>query len=66
MLRAAGAIADYRIVRLQDQLLVQVLPGDALMDPQELRRFVSEMLGSDIKVDQLAVVEAETPSVRSH
>ena len=65
MLRAAGAIADYRIVRLQDQLLVQVLPGDALMDPQELRRFVSEMLGSDIK-DQLAVVEAETPSVRSH
>ena len=53
-------------MRLQDQLLVQVLPGDALMDPQELRRFVSEMLGSDIKADQLAVVEAETPSVRSH
>jgi hypothetical protein len=59
MLRAAGAIGDYQIIDLGDQFAVQVCPGDGLMAGVELQRFVAEMLGSDIKPEQILLESAE-------
>jgi hypothetical protein len=59
ILRASGAIGDYRIIDLGDQFKVQVSPGDSLMAGVELQWFVAEMLGSDIKPEQILVESAE-------
>jgi hypothetical protein len=66
ILRAAGAIADYRIMRLRESYAVQVFPGDTLMAGEELHQFVAEMLGSDIKAEHIAVVTAADQPSRSH
>ena len=50
ILRAAGAIADYRIVQSSGPLCVQVRPGDSLTG-EELRQFVVSMLGTDVTPD---------------
>jgi hypothetical protein len=59
ILRAAGAIGDYRIIQFRDQFGVEVSPGDSLMMGEELQRFVVEMLGSDIKPEQIRIRSAE-------
>jgi hypothetical protein len=55
ILRAAGAISDYRIVHSSGRLSVQVRPGDSLMG-EELRQFVGDMIEADLMTEQISVV----------
>lgn len=56
ILRAAGAIADYRVVSSSGRSVVQVSPGDSLAG-DELRTFIAEMMGADLARDQITVVD---------
>jgi hypothetical protein len=64
ILRAAGAIADYRIIGLRNHFAVHVFPGDSLME--ELHQFVVDTLGSDIKAEHITVMAAPDEPNKSH
>ena len=55
IMRAAGAISDFRLMRTPGRALIEVQPGDSL-DGAELHDFVSEMMGSDREHVQIVVV----------
>jgi hypothetical protein len=57
ILRAAGAIADYTIVASSGPLCVEVRPGDSLTG-EELRQFVAEMLGTDVRPEQIIILSS--------
>jgi molybdate transport system substrate-binding protein len=56
MLRVAGAIANYRLIKNLDRTAIEVQPGDSLTG-DDLRRFVVQMIGDDLEPDQISVVE---------
>lgn len=57
IMRAAGAIADFRITETPGRALIEIQPGDSL-EGEELHDFVAEMMGSDRKHVQIVVVAA--------
>src|SRR6476469_6834005 len=56
MLRVAGAIANYRLIKNLNRTAIEVQPGDSLTG-DDLRRFVVQMIGDDLEPDQISVVE---------
>jgi hypothetical protein len=55
--RAAGAIADFRIAQSSGRTFIEIQPGDSL-EGEELRDFVAELMGNDLEHDQIIVVAA--------
>ena len=60
ILRAAGAIADYKIVQSSGPVCLQVRPGDSLRG-EELREFIVSMLGTDVALHQIEIVTCPFP-----
>jgi hypothetical protein len=61
ILRAAGAIADYKIVQSSGPMRLQVWPGDSLRG-EELREFIVSMLGTDVTLHQIEIEIVTCPS----
>jgi hypothetical protein len=60
ILRAAGAIADYKIVQSSGPVCLQVRPGDSLRG-EELREFIVSMLGTDVTLYQIEILTCPSP-----
>jgi hypothetical protein len=56
-MRAAGAIADFRITQSSGRAFIEIQPGDSL-EGEELQDFVAEMMGNDLEHAQIIVVAA--------
>jgi len=57
IMRAAGAIADFRIIQASGRTLIEIQSGDSL-EGEELHNFVAEVMGNDRGHVQVAVVAA--------
>jgi len=57
IMRAAGAIADFRITQTPGRAVIEIEPSDSL-EGEELHDFVAELMGSDRKHVQIVVVAA--------